>query len=98
MKIQKTEYIRFKCNRCGKEVNASLSRVTYKNHGGTHRRVDCVECGKFIKYLGKDEVIDDFQEHPDYPEDEYILNRKFVTLDELSLKLDLILDHLGIKN
>jgi len=75
-------YLSYKCNRCKKIVKAKLTKVTYKNNGGTHNRVDCAECGKFIKYLGKD----DFQEHPEQPD----------YFDKINFKLDLILDNLGI--
>jgi hypothetical protein len=92
--------IRYKCERCDKEVKAKVSKKAFKSEGGKgkkHNRVDCLECGRYIKFIGESELdrikivqnVDDFQEHPIYPED---------GLAELNFKLDLIIDHLGVKN
>ena len=92
--------IDYKCDRCDKTVKAKVTKKSFSGHANPkkeHIRLDCTECGKYIKFIGHkefDEISqsthkDDFEEHPDYPEDNG-------GLDEINFKLDLILYHLGI--
>lgn len=99
------DVINYRCERCNKNVKAKISRTQFKknkdyhdSNRGYHNRLDCTECGKYIKYIGEqelreikikyaDNILDDLQDRPHRPEDD---------LSEISFKLDLILDHLGI--
>jgi len=82
--------IDYLCNRCNKIVKAKVTRTGFKkvNYGGKkHNRLDCTECGKYIKFIGKQELFEYTNDEP--PE----VNGG---LDEINFKLDLILDNLGI--
>lgn len=41
------------CPTCNKEVEAKVSDQTFSN-GTTHRRADCPDCGRWLKYLTTD--------------------------------------------
>jgi len=53
----------------------------------THKKLSCDRCGSYVKFIGKKDFLID----ADNADDETIF------LDEINFKLDLILDHLGIK-
>ena len=86
--------IRYKCQRCEKEVNAKVTKSAFKSKnykGKQHNRLDCTECGKYIKFIGQNDLDALLKiENTDEP--------AMVTLDEINFKLDLIIDHLGITN
>ena len=41
------------CYRCKKSVKVKLSR------SGPHQRADCASCGRFIKFIGKQDHAED---------------------------------------
>ena len=97
--------IRYECKRCGKEVNAKLFKAKFKSWNGKgdyHNWLDCTECGKYIKFIGQRELDGMVRLESDgnvfLPPREGGYAETEITLGELSFKLDLILDHLGVKN
>lgn len=74
-------------------INECACGSKYGNieQGSTHKKLTCAECLRFIKFVGKHEhyrqVIEEEKE-AEALED---------TFKEINFKLDLILDHLGIK-
>ena len=97
--------INYKCERCGKTVKAKLTKTAFKSldyKGKKHNRLDCTVCGKYIKFIGENELSKIVSNWKDkipsnkVSVDEKNLNRQLVTLEELGFKLDLIIDHLGI--
>ena len=95
--------IKHECFRCNKIVTAIVSKVPFKKAKGRfHNRLDCTVCGKSIKFIGENELSKIVTNWKDKIQinntDERNLNRQLVTLEELGFKLDLIIDHLGIKN
>ena len=52
--------IRYKCKRCKKIVNAIVYQTNFKNGKSDkdHNRVDCGECGRYIKFIGNRELSD----------------------------------------
>jgi hypothetical protein len=94
--------IGYRCERCEKKVTARIYLAKFKSwegKGKDHVRMDCKECGKYIKFIGKNELsnmgIDIMDlvkkkvpKHPDTG----------ITLKDINFKLDLIIDHLGIKS
>ena len=74
--------IRYQCNRCEKMVIANVIKKSPKQN-----KLVCTECKQYIKFIGQTELegcmIDSDIEDP---------------LHEISFKLDLILDHLGIRS
>ena len=91
--------IKFECYRCNKIVSARLYKVGFKKGTGFHNRLDCTECGKFIKFIGSSELDKispgwrgkiEFKNKKKVSEDKSILS-------EINFKLDLIIDHLGIE-
>ena len=101
--------IRYQCNRCNTTVMAILTRVEFKGKPSKrdgrrdHQRLDCPNCHKFIKFIGENElskIVTNWKDKVPKNKvsvDEKNLNRQLVTLEELGFKLDLIIDHLGIK-
>ena len=72
--------------------------------------MDCLECGKYIKFIS-DKELDaispgwekevKFKEETETPSStvtHWVKKKKSIRLAEMDFKLDLILDHLGIKN
>ena len=86
-----------KCKKCNSE-NLIVKQEKFKDHT-IHERLICGDCLTFQKWLPKNQaknlriMKDDFQNHPDYPEDAMLDLFK-----EINFKLDLILDHLGVKH
>jgi len=84
--------ITYYCQRCKKLSRAKVTLTAFrsKNYTGKkHNRVDCLECGKYIKFMGEKELRK--------IKSESAIDRE-ITNAELNFKLDLILDHLGVKN
>ena len=91
--------IKFECYRCNKIVAAKLYKAKFKKGTGHHNRLDCTECGKFIKFIGSDELDEispGWEEMIDFKNKKKISDDRSI-LAEISFKLDLIIDHLGIK-
>lgn len=57
------------------------------DQSGPHRKLSCFDCGNYIKMIGKAEVF--IPEHTDEDIKEIV--------KEINFKLDVIIDHLGIK-
>ena len=72
------------CQHCGKFEYGVIAA------SGPHMRLNCNECGKFIKFVKKTEIYEYIDEPKEPEEDPDILK-------EINFKLDLILDHLGIR-
>ena len=97
------EIIKYECKRCKKVVKAILHKAKFKKKSSRnkafHYRLDCLECNKYIKFVGEKElstlVIDpeSIKEKPSVKRNKPDAS---ITLTDLSFKLDLILDHLGI--
>ena len=87
--------IDYECYRCNKFVKANLWAAPFKRGTGHHYRLDCPECRKFIKFIGKGELQSLGINPRDIGQRKKIVERK-VTLEELNFKLDLIISHLGI--
>ena len=88
-----------KCRKCG-STDLVVKQEMFRDGSGPHSRCSCVECGSFYGFLGKEEkkkfagqVLDGIIE----PEKDKFGNSS-VKLKDLDFKLDLIIDHLGIKN
>ena len=86
-----------KCKKCGSK-NLVVNQEMFKDGSGPHSRCTCKDCGAFYGFLGKDEkkrfageILDGILE-PD------IKVKSSIKLKDLDFKLDLILDHLGVKN
>ena len=99
------------CNRCDKVVRARVYKAKFEKSSSRdrkyHNRVDCTECGKYIKFIGDRELSDLYPGWRDVIEfkGDFIKSvvlpskkkKKSVRLAEMDFKLDLILEHLGIK-
>ena len=95
--------IKYKCKRCDKVVTAIITERPFANGekpNELHNRLDCTECGKYIKFIGKKELRElliSVSAYDDLPDPAYD-DLPDVSLSEINFKLDLIIDHLGIKN
>ncbi len=69
------------CGRCGSEFG-------FIETTELHRKLSCYSCKKYIKFIGKNEKYESAEDIEDIPG---------ITLEEVNFKLDLILDHLGIR-
>ena len=93
--------IYYECARCDKMVEAVVYLANFKNrkNKGLMKRLDCLECGRYIKFIGDKELNDidpKWRDKTDFKEKERLENE--IDLEEINFKLDLILDHLGVKN
>jgi len=57
---------------------------------GPHYKASCEDCGKFIKFISKEEFVHYMGKVVDS-------QNKEVTLEEINFKLDLLLTHFNIK-
>ena len=98
--------IQYKCKRCKRIVTAKVTESKFKSlkgGGKVHNRLDCTVCGKYIKFIGERELYsilksgDRNEKYSRIFKSEKSLNLNFVSLEEINFKIDLILDHLGIK-
>lgn len=102
--------IDYTCNRCNKVVKARVYQVRFEKRSldkRYHNRVDCTECGRYIKFVGDRELSDinpnwknEIEIKSYLVEDDSVKplkKKKSVRLAEMDFKLDLIMDHLGIK-
>ena len=76
--------IQYKCFKCEKEVTVNVIKA------GPHNKLVCSECKAYIKFISNDELesclsMMDFKSNS-------------TLIDEIVFKLDLIIDHLGIKD
>ena len=94
--------IEYKCKRCKKTVKARVYRTNFKNGKSDkdHIRVDCGECGRYIKFIGNRELTDIYPgwEHEITSERKQEKQLGEPSLAEMNFKLDLILDHFGIRD
>ena len=100
------------CNRCDKVVKARVYMAKFEKSTSRdkkyHNRVDCTECGNYIKFIGDRELSDLYPNWKDeigFKGDfingvvsKKVKKKKSAKLAEIDFKLDLILDHLGVKN
>lgn len=95
--------IRYKCNRCKKIVRAVLYKTNFKNGKSDkdHKRIDCLECGKYIKFISVrelDVLVNGWREKVEHiPTPIKVKKKSRINLQDINFKLDLILDHLGIE-
>ena len=105
--------IDYLCNRCEKVVKARVYKAKFEKSSSRdkryHNRVDCTECGRYIKFIGDRELSDlypnwrdviDYRPNVVMPGNivKKIKKKRSARLAEIDFKLDLILDHLGVKN
>ena len=76
--------IQYKCGRCDEETTANVVK------SGPHNKLVCSKCKQYIKFISNDE-LESCVSMEDYKSDPNLIK-------EIVFKLDLILDHLGIKN
>jgi len=103
--------IQYECPRCLKDVDASLIKTEFNakpanvkkyNLKPYHYRLDCLECGRYIKYIGEGELLglgvnlDEIEFKKSPARRKKIASKHRVTMEELNFKLDLIISHLGI--
>lgn len=81
--------IAYQCNHC-------LSKQCEVIDSGPHKKLNCIECGKHVKFIGKDELQKYMSLEPVSAQEV----EKMANVDpiaEISFKIDLIIDHLNIK-
>lgn len=65
------------------------STIGYVEQSGPHNKLYCEKCKRYIKFISQKELNKLSPVAGGVPEQ--------ITLEEINFKLDLILDHLGIK-
>ena len=93
--------INYECKRCKKIVRAKVYKTNFKNGKSDkdHNRVDCAECGKYIKFIGERELtelcpgwqhdITSKRTKIEKRSDSSALDKR---LDQIEFKLDVIID------